>query len=164
MIRENAVPQNSASETPNTEITVPPALQRRVMKQYGGAAIVAVFTIICMVMLQSWGYMIGFLFSGYLAWIGKDMVRRWYNGEIICRKVVCLKVQKVPLMKNKLIVVLRDIDAEIGDENAIRNYYVPTSSKEAAQFSERVIMNIYVEAGRHSELLAWQIVDILDRQ
>lgn len=159
---ENTTPRDIATEIPTEGAALPPALQRRVMKQYGGAALVALFTIVCMVMLQSWGYMIGFLFSGYLAWIGRDLVRRWYKGEIICKRVICLKVQKLPLMKNRLIVVLRDMDAAPGDENGIQNYYVPTSSKEAAQFSERAILNIYVEAGRHSELLAWQVVDVSD--
>lgn len=150
------------AEVGSDNVVLPPALQKRVLKQYGGAVLIAAFSVLCAVVMHSFGYLIGFLFAGYIGWLGYDMSRRWHKGEIICKKVVCLKVQKVPLMKNKLIVVLRDLDAHIGDENSVHNYYVPTSSKEAAQFSEKVILHIYVEAGRHSELLAWQVVDVVN--
>lgn len=140
---------------------LPPALRRRVSKQYIGAALFAAVTVLCMVMLQSWGYVIGFLFAGYIMLLGRQTCKQWERGKIICKRVICLKVQRIPLMKNKLIVILRDIDAAIGDETGIHNYYVPTNGKDAAQFSEGVILNIYVESENSTELLAWQAVDVL---
>lgn len=151
----------SAPEQFDEERTqVPPALQRRVVKQYGGAALIACVTILCMVVLDSWGYAIGFLFAAYIGWMGRDIISKWYSGKIVAKRVMCLKVQKIPLMKNKLIVMLKDLRTEAGEEASVKSYYIPTSSKDAAQFAERVIMNIYLENENSTELLAWQAIDV----
>ena len=115
-----------------------------------------------MVAMNSWGYAIGFLFAAYIAWMGRDMVNKWCNGKIISKRVMCLRVQKMPLMKNKLVVMLKDLDASIDKEDSVKNYYIPTSGKEAAMFAERIVLNIYLEGNNSTELLAWQAIDMAE--
>lgn len=141
---------------------LPPALRQRVLKQYFGAALVALFAILSMIIMQSWEFAIGFLISVYLVWLGSNMIRKWQQGKIVCKRVMCLKAQKIPLMKNKLIVVLKDLDAAAGDEKGVYNFYVPTSSRAAAQFSEKIVLHIYIEAENPVELLAWQAIDVTE--
>lgn len=143
-------------------VALPPALRQRVLKQYFGAALVAMLAILSIIIMQSWEFAIGFLISAYLVWLGAGIIRKWQQGQIVCKRVMCLKVQKIPLMKNKLIVVLKDMDAAAGDEKGIYNFYVPTSSKAAAQFSEKIILHIYIEAENAVELLAWQAIDVTE--
>jgi hypothetical protein len=159
---EGNVMQEQTPMTERVENEFPPALQRRVVKQYGGAAVIAVLTILCIVALDSWGYAIGFLFAAYIAWLGRSIIHKWYDGKIISKRVMCINVRKIPLMKNKYTVMLKDLNPAVGGEAGVRNYYVPTSNKEAAQFAERVILNIYLEGENSTELLAWQAVDISD--
>lgn len=156
---QNTRTEHTASATINSG-ELPPALQQRVLRQYGGAALVAAFSVLSIIMMNSWEFLIGFLISAYLAWLGYSLVRKWRNGLIVCKQVVCLKAQKLPLTKNKLIVVLKDLNAQAGDEKSVHNFYVPTSSKAAAQFSERAVLNIYIETENAVELLAWQVVDV----
>ena len=134
---------------------LPPALRQRVLKQYFGAALVALFAILSMIIMQSWEFAIGFLLSAYVVWLGSNMIRKWQQGKIACKRTMCLT-------KNKLIVVLKDLDAAAGDEKGVYNFYVPTSNKAAAQFSEKIVLHIYIETENAVELLAWQAVDVTE--
>lgn len=159
-ITEKNMNEKAAAPIADNRLELPPALHQRVLKQYGGAALVAALSVLCMIVMQSWEFLAGFLISAYLAWLGYNIVLKWRAGQIVCKKVVCLKAQKLPLTKTKLIVVLKDLEAENGDEKGVYNFYVPTSNKAAGQFSERIILNIYIEAQNAAELLAWQVVDV----
>ena len=156
---EKTASTNAEFNTPKPP-PLPFALQKRVTQQYIGAAMVAALTIACLIFLQSIGYVVGFVFAGYLVWMGWDIVNRWRSGNIACRRVVCLKAQRMPLMKNKQVVVLKKIGMDSGEEATVRTYFVPASGRDAAQFSERMILDVYVEAKNASELIAWQAIDL----
>ena len=147
---------NSGENLPS----IPLALQRKIHRHYTGAFFVTLLTIVCIIAMKNWGYLIGFLFAAYLVWLGVDIGLRWKNGEIVCKRAVCIKVKKVPFSKNKMVVLLRDLDAQIGDETGVMNFYLPESGKDTAQFAERTIFNIYVGARNTTELLAWQAIDL----
>ena len=146
-------------ESPAADKLVPEALRQRILKQYAGAGCVALLTLACLFVLKGIGYMVGFLFAAYLVWMGVDIKLRWQKGDIICRRVICLKAHKAPLLKSRYVVVLKDQIAVDG-ENPVKTYYVPSSDKNAMQFSERMILDVFTEKRNPAELIAWQAVDV----
>ena len=137
---------------------LPPSLQKRCGKQFFGAIAVALVTMLCAVYFGQWQYCVGFLGSGYVAWLGADIVLRCRNGKIVYKQMICIRAKKVPLMKNKIIVVMREADVPAGDERAVHQYLIPASNRSAALLTENALVNIYFDLHTPSELLAWQVI------
>lgn len=137
---------------------LPPSLRKRCGKQFLGAIAVALVTMLCAIYFGQWQYCVGFLFSGYIAWVGVDIVRRCRNGRIVYKQMICIRVKKVPMMKGKIIIALREADVPVGDERAVHQYLIPASNRSAALLTENALVNIYFDLHTPSELLAWQVI------
>ena len=152
--------ENNTAEWANEKCRFPAALKRRIAKHYVAACIVVLLSLVCVLMLQSAGYLIGLLFAGYLAWLGWNLQRRWVKGEIVAKRMLCLSVRKVPLAKDRLVVVLTDLATTEG----AKTFYVPADGKDAAAFAKGMILEVYVESRPGaSELIAWQAMDMVQK-
>lgn len=138
--------------------TFPIALNQRVWKHYGGAAIVAFLSIICAIVFESAGYLVGLLGAAYLVWTGIRLCRRWYNGKIVCQKTECISVKSVPLSSGWTILVLRRVDAPEDDESAVMTFHISSGKKDIRVLERGILLNAYWDVESPKELLCWHIL------
>ncbi len=134
---------------------LPQPIQVRLLKQLFGVFLISLVTIICIAVFRAWEYSIGFLLAGYIDWIGINLLQRLMQGKIVCKPMVCIKAKKTLLNKDKIMVVLREQEAEPGDEKAIHKYCLSALDKTAALISEHTILNVYYDIDDPENLVAW---------
>ena len=75
--------------------SLPRPLQVRFLKHIGTAIAMLVLTVFMVIYFQTWSYGICSLISLYIAYLGCDIVWSSQSEKIICRKMVCVKANKV---------------------------------------------------------------------
>ena len=148
------------SETVNQEqnTAFPIALNQRVWKHYGGAAIIAFLSIICAIVFESAGYLVGLLGAAYLVWTGVRIRRRWFNGKIVCQKMECVSAKSLPLSNGWTIIVLRIVDALEDDESAVKTFHISSNKKDVRVLERGILLNAYWDIESPKELLCWHIL------
>lgn len=139
---------------------LPEPLRNRLIKQYLGAAFVGILTIICTVVLDDFGCLIGFFFSGFLVWIGRDIIARWNKGKIVCKRVVCQKVKRNPLRRSKTSVIFKDCTVNVNDGSNLYKFQIPTSKQTTGMLFEGCVVDIYIDTANVAELVAWHLIDV----
>lgn len=135
---------------------LPPVLFKRFMKQLAGSIALAIFTVVLLVTTKELEYCWGFLFSIYLAYLGFSLVWDHAEEKIVCKPMVCIKTTR--LSKQRMYLILRDLDAPMTAKNAIHQFYVPASKMDLNLITPNTILNVYYDPRSPIEMTGWEII------
>lgn len=135
---------------------LPSVLFKRFMKQMAGSVTLALLTIILLVTTKEWEYCWGFLFSLYLAHLGFSLVWSHAEQKIICKPMVCIKATR--LSKQRMYLILRELDAPMMAENVTHQFYIPASEKDLSLISTNTILNVFYDPRSPVEMIGWEII------
>lgn len=144
--------------TQDDRTPLPLALRKKQMKYYGGAALFALVTIICLCFFLEWEYALGFFGCLFFLWQAYDIKHQWDNGNIVCEQVVCVSAKMRILIRNCMVLTVRKVGAATDDESAVVQYNVPANKKEVLTITSGNLLNIYYAKDYKSELIAWHLL------
>lgn len=153
------VPEMQEEQEPNLFQLIhsmPSVLHKRFMKQLAGSAAMAILTLVLLVTTKEWAYCWGFLFSVYLAYLGLSLVWDYGEKKIICKPMVCIKASRVS--KERMYLILRDLDAPMMAENVTHQFYIPASKTELNLITTNTILNVYYDPRSPIEMVGWEII------
>lgn len=137
---------------------MPQALQRRVWKQLGCTALVTLCICFFALYFKSWTYLLGILLGLYPLYLAYHIIQRFYRGQIICKKMVCIRAIRTKLLKERAYCYFRDLESPPDSEEGVHAYYIAASEKELGCFTPNTLMNLYYDVESPKEILAWAIL------
>lgn len=140
--------------------SLPRPLQVRFLRHIGTAIAMLVLTVFMVIYFQTWSYSICSLISLYIAYLGCDIVWSSQSEKIICRKMVCVKANKV-LKQDRLYAIMRELDDTIPEQDAVHRFYFVGPKKELALITPNTILNVYFRPDTQLEVVAWEIIDYI---
>lgn len=136
---------------------MPESLLKRLLQYIGAGAIIIVFSIFLMIFFRTWQYCLGFLIALYIIYLGLDIAWGFYDGKIICSKMVCIKATVLP-GKKRLFIIMRDLNAKDVDINNTHKFYIASSKKNISLITPQTIMEVYYRPDNPMEMVAWNIL------
>lgn len=160
--RESCVLQPESDTTERVTLAqiyvmLPQILQNRCNKQFLGAALVLLISMVCALYFGNVLYFaIGLGFAFFIAGLGVRLLWRCKIGKIVYKQMECVKNYSLPMAKSKTLI-LREYDIPVGDERGIHKYQI-ANTKDTGMLTKGTLLNIYVDLDAPSELLAWQVI------
>jgi len=138
---------------------LPAPVKGRFGKQMVAAFAICLMTIIFIAHFKSWEYSLGFLIALYVAYIGFDVVWKYSEGRVVCKRMKCVKAMTLPKVERLIVMMKELVSDESAEPPSVREYYIPISNKQKRLFTEGAICDIYYNESSPGEILAWEVVD-----
>lgn len=135
-------------ETKLSDIVLPDGLQRRVLKQYGMAIAVALFSIVLCVVYKEPTYLCGLIITGVLIYLGIETKLDFAAGKIMEIPVICASVNAIAVRKS-MRVVFRSND----EFPTYYEFIVP--GKDTSRINPNFAYIIYFDPNKPKELLGY---------
>lgn len=139
-------------------VQLPAPLQSRVMQFFVGSAAFTLVIVILMIAGRNLRFAPALLFSLYIAYLGIEIVIRYHDGKIICKRMVCISATQV-LKSQKIILIMREMDDQATVGSGVHKFLISCNKNELQMLKENIIMNIFFQPSNAMEVTAWEIVD-----
>lgn len=153
---------NKEKQTPPFSVLLndaPAILQRRFLKHCAVTLLICLFTILMAFYFHSWGYCIGFIIALYIGYLGCDLIYSFHSGKLICKTMVCIKVNRKG--KERIDIIARELEIEEPAKNTTHQFYVSGAKKELEMLTLNTVIAAYYRPNSPAELVAWEVLDYL---
>ena len=159
--------RDSSKETPDISFSqqlheMPAILQSKFVKYVLVAFGLVILSVAMVFYFKSWTYSAGLLGSLFVLYLGMDLVWSFHSGKLICKKMICIKVTKIP-KQERLIVYMKDLDPTVSPKEAIHQFYAIGAKRELKMFETNTVMNIYYRPSNPLEISAWEVIDYISQ-
>lgn len=128
-VNATADQSDSRGEDPETQVDeddvqeLPDALSRFVFKMALLAFIILIATVASVIVFKSWEFCLMLLLCVYLAHEAFSVVRDYYDGTLVCVRMICINAKAARFRKNNVTVNFRE------DSDAGRSYQFRVAGK-----------------------------------
>lgn len=136
---------------------LPAVMQKRFIKQMGIGIVLAAFMTLIIIKLKHPTYILGYLAVLYVVYTGFDLVWKYHDGKIICKKMVCITAN-ASIKKDRIDAMFQELDETTAPENATHRFKFGVSKQDIRMISEGTVMNIYYRPDVPLSVIAWEIV------